>query len=277
MKRSSAFTDGDAVNILKSLAAITAGVSGIEFLRRATTHLQKQTGAVAVVLGELIDDDTELPTANIVSLAHAGPDEEPFELDLVGTAAGACISHGKTLSLTATDLQRIYPEDRFLTVFDFSTCVAAPVILSDGEPAGFLTILLTLPVDECKTLTSVVEIAAERIGSELQRISYQSAATKNERRFRDFAEAASDWFWEMDEKLRFSFFSERFTEITGVHKEALLGKTRQETGIPNVDSQAWQDHLTRAFNTSTLQEFRPSTHKRRWHDCVVIHQRTTNL
>ncbi len=267
MTKSSAFTDGDAVNVLRSLAAITAGTSGLEFLRRATTHLQERVGAVAVVLGELIEDDTELPTASIASLAHAGPEEEPFELVLVGTAAGACISHGKTLSLTRADLQQTFPEDQFLKVFDFSTCIAAPVILSDGEPAGFLTTLLTQPVEECRTLISVMEIAAERIGSELQRISYQSVATKNEMRFRDFAEAASDWFWEMDEKLRFSFFSERFTEITGVPKEALLGKTRQETGIPNVDPEAWQDHLDAL---AAHQPFKNFVHPRTKDDGKVV-------
>jgi PAS domain-containing protein len=47
----------------------------------------------------------------------------------------------------------------------------------------------------------------------------------------------------MDEDLRFSYFSERFTEITGVPQEALLGKTRQETGIPNVDENEWRKHL----------------------------------
>jgi len=62
-------------------------------------------------------------------------------------------------------------------------------------------------------------------------------------RFKDFSEAASDWFWEMDENLRFSYFSERFKEITGVVPELLLGKTRQETGIPNVDEAVWNEHL----------------------------------
>ena len=32
-------------------------------------------------------------------------------------------------------------------------------------------------------------------------------------RLQDFARAASDWFWEMDEQLRFSYFSERFTQV----------------------------------------------------------------
>ena len=39
---------------------------------------------------------------------------------------------------------------------------------------------------------------------------------ESERRFKDFAEAATDWFWEMDRKLRFSYFSDRLTLVTGI-------------------------------------------------------------
>ena len=65
----------------------------------------------------------------------------------------------------------------------------------------------------------------------------------SERRFRDFAEASVDWFWEMDSELRFSYFSERFFEVAGVPPHALLGKTRRETGIPGVDPEAWAQQL----------------------------------
>lgn len=86
---------------------------------------------------------------------------------------------------------------------------------------------------------------AEALNELLRRVSkiHRIQVHEREKRLEDFAEAASDWFWEMDEKLRFSFFSERFTEVTGVPQEALLGKTRQETGIPNVDPDVWRQHL----------------------------------
>ncbi|MDA1099890.1 MAG: PAS domain S-box protein [Proteobacteria bacterium] len=71
----------------------------------------------------------------------------------------------------------------------------------------------------------------------------EDALRENEARFRDIATSASDWFWEMDEHLRFTYFSDRFSEVTGVAEIQLLGKTRQETGIPNVDEGMWRQHL----------------------------------
>ena len=43
-------------------------------------------------------------------------------------------------------------------------------------------------------------------------------------KFRDFASAASDWMWETDADSRFSYFSHRLTEMTGVSAMKLLGK-----------------------------------------------------
>ena len=68
-----------------------------------------------------------------------------------------------------------------------------------------------------------------------QRIEADGALRYSEMRFKDFAEGASDWFWEMDENLRFSYFSDRFPEISGVAKEDLIGKTRQESGLDMED------------------------------------------
>jgi len=79
----------------------------------------------------------------------------------------------------------------------------------------------------------------------------RSDLADREQRLRDFGDVSSDWFWEMDEQLRFCYFSSRFTEVTGVPHEMLLGKTREETGIPNVDPGAWQEHL------DTLRAHRP--------------------
>ncbi len=81
----------------------------------------------------------------------------------------------------------------------------------------------------------------------------------SEARLRDYLEASSDWFWEMDAQCRFSYFSESFEALTGVAPEILLGKTREETGIPGVDPRQWSDHLA---NLSAHRSFRDFRHPR---------------
>ncbi|MCH9671547.1 MAG: PAS domain S-box protein, partial [Gammaproteobacteria bacterium] len=64
-----------------------------------------------------------------------------------------------------------------------------------------------------------------------------------ERRFSDMAEVASDWFWETDEQLRFTYFSERVFEATGIHPEFHYGKTRRELAPTDDDPDVWERHL----------------------------------
>ncbi|WP_434706555.1 EAL domain-containing protein [Pseudomonas sp. D4-18] len=51
----------------------------------------------------------------------------------------------------------------------------------------------------------------------------QIALIKSEQRFRDVAEASSDWIWEIDAQGQLSYLSERFEEITGLSRNAWIG------------------------------------------------------
>jgi len=78
----------------------------------------------------------------------------------------------------------------------------------------------------------------------------------NQARFRDFTETASDFFWEMDADLRFSFLSERFTVVSGVPAGPILGRTREEIGCPpGVDPEAWDQLLRDSLARKPITNF----------------------
>ena len=106
---------------------------------------------------------------------------------------------------------------------------------------------------ELETLSRDLELRVRERTSELA--NRETALFNSEQRFRDFAKASSDWYWEMDENLRFSYFSDRFAEVAGIDASALLGKTREETGIPNVDPVQWQRHLDALANRQPFRNF----------------------
>ena len=54
--------------------------------------------------------------------------------------------------------------------------------------------------------------------------SSQCALAISEARFRDVVEASSDWVWEIDDKGRFTYLSERFEDVTGLSRQAWLGE-----------------------------------------------------
>ena len=69
----------------------------------------------------------------------------------------------------------------------------------------------------------------------------EAALRESEQRFKDIAEVSSDWIWECDENLRFTYLSERFSQVAGVSTERLLGKTRHEIGKDIIAD--WDTHI----------------------------------
>lgn len=86
----------------------------------------------------------------------------------------------------------------------------------------------------------------------------------SEARFKDFAEGATDWCWEMDSDLRYSFISLSHQHYSGVPAEGVIGHTHPELYarvLPKLDAhevEHWQ-HFNRLLETR--QTFRNFEHK----------------
>lgn len=69
---------------------------------------------------------------------------------------------------------------------------------------------------------------------------------RSEERFRDIAEAASDWFWETGPDHRFTYVSERFFEAMQVTPEAIIGSSRRNLTSDSeweTDQEKWRRHF----------------------------------
>lgn len=83
----------------------------------------------------------------------------------------------------------------------------------------------------------------------------EQTLAKSEQRFRDFASAAADWFWETDVDHRFSFFSENFFDLSGLRPESLLGKLRTEIDDVGDDQELWTRHCGQLDQQEPFREF----------------------
>jgi PAS domain S-box-containing protein len=77
-----------------------------------------------------------------------------------------------------------------------------------------------------------------------------------EERFRDFAEATSDWFWEQDAELRFTYISQSFHERSGLAPAGHVGRTREETKPLGVSEEQWQAHKADLAARRPFRDFR---------------------
>ncbi|MCB1997699.1 MAG: PAS domain S-box protein, partial [Rhodoferax sp.] len=90
---------------------------------------------------------------------------------------------------------------------------------------------------QLQLLTGTVQDITERKQAEL-------ALRQSEQRFKDYTDASSDWFWEMDSDLRFTYFSERNAQVLGDASQRSLGRRREEIADPrDLAMPAWQAHL----------------------------------
>ncbi len=104
-------------------------------------------------------------------------------------------------------------------------------------------------VDE-RTRELQQEIAERRLA--------EASLRASEERFRDFAESASDWFWEMDAELRFNYVSERLYQIEGMKPVGLLGRTRREiAGEAAIarEPEKWRRHLEQLERHEPFRNF----------------------
>ena len=81
----------------------------------------------------------------------------------------------------------------------------------------------------------------------------------SEERFRDYAGASADWFWEMDADLRFTYMSPNVERIVGVSAEWHYGKTREDLLGNAYDRDVWQQHLD---TLRARKPFRDFTYRR---------------
>lgn len=79
----------------------------------------------------------------------------------------------------------------------------------------------------------------------------EAAINTSNARFRDLAELGADWFWEIDENLRYSYFSHEIHPITGDQTDQSIGQTRAKLGQGGIEDEVWSQHL------ETLNAHRP--------------------
>jgi PAS domain S-box-containing protein len=123
---------------------------------------------------------------------------------------------------------------------------------------------------EDRVVERTVEL--EKANADLQeqiaeRVQAEEELRQNEARFKDFADTASDWLWEMDENLRFIYFSDRFAQ-SGLSAGERLGKTWVQASDDDTSQPKWRKHLA---DLEARRPFRDFVHEAHTPDGRLIH------
>jgi PAS domain S-box-containing protein len=126
----------------------------------------------------------------------------------------------------------------------------APFIKSNLLQAAGLAAIIFLSFSAIGLVFAIVQ---HRKSDE--RAAAAAKLAESEARFRDFAEATSDWFWEQDENLRFIRFSGS-PNAKQITSDSDLGKTRRETVKLGVTDAQWSAHESDLAARRPFQNFR---------------------
>lgn len=80
----------------------------------------------------------------------------------------------------------------------------------------------------------------------------------SEQRYRHFARAGADFFWELDEQLMFRFVTDDLEKVFGIPRDHLIGRTHQQL-LEHPDNQNdekhWEDHLQLLADHQPFRDF----------------------
>lgn len=105
--------------------------------------------------------------------------------------------------------------------------------------------------DEKDVYLLLIPRAIERLAEQRK---HKLEEIEAEARLRDYANSASDWYWESDAGARITFLSENFETIMGLPCEMIYGKTRQELMNGDCDPRIWDKHLAQLQNREPFRD-----------------------
>ena len=190
---------------------------------------------------------------------RAYKDHVPYEIEYRLVLTGGEVRHNHEIGRPEFDESGRYL-GHFGTTQDITDRMQAEEALREVRDE------LELRVEE---RTRDIEETNETLKREItERKRAEEALQIREQQFRDFAEASGDWFWETDAEHRFTWFSDRVEEITGVPVAFHIGKSRLELAADQAEQEKWHAHLE---ILEARRSFRNFGYLRKGHDGRLQH------
>ncbi|MEP3115645.1 ATP-binding protein [Nisaea sp.] len=172
------------------------------------------------------DDNGALVNANSAFAQLIGCDLP----DVAGKKIDEIWSSARIVQITEPD-DGVIPE---ATIQPASMVLALP----SGRARSYAVskIAVAMPDEDRSGAVVVMQDMTDRNRTEMQ-------LHESEKRFRDFAEASSDWLWETDVEGRFTYFAHGSRDYGALITENNLGRTRFEATIEDLTSEKWRAHI----------------------------------
>ncbi|MBM3598448.1 MAG: PAS domain S-box protein [Alphaproteobacteria bacterium] len=168
-----------------------------------------------------------------------------FSYAIAGTPCGDAVTTG--YCFVPDDVMSRYPADKVLAQYNARSYCGMLLRNRAGQTIGHIAALNDRPDAATADHRGFLSVMADWIATEFDRRATEVALRSSEQRVRDFAEAASEWFYEMGPDLRFTYISPRMLDATGIDPAKLIGLHRLDVvgDCSEASLKAHIDDLTR--------------------------------
>ena len=211
-------------NLEQELFDVMQGTSkegGIDFFNSVTKALAKTLGVKYSFVGELYHQDGQ-ERIKTRSFWKNKKHVKQIDYNLKGSPCELVVN--KSQLLVSENVANLYPEDEGLKKLKAESYYGTPIFYSNGSPMGLLVVMdtkLMLP----NTVTAyILNIYANRIGSEMEWLNSQTALRKSESRLSTIINTIPSAIYYKDSNGYYEGANLAFMKGLGVKKEDFVGK-----------------------------------------------------
>jgi diguanylate cyclase (GGDEF)-like protein/PAS domain S-box-containing protein len=151
--------------------------------------------------------------------------------------------------------------ESYLTPNGITSMLDAPIFY-EGGTIGVICIehvgqRRTWTTEEITFAGSLADLVSHAIESQ-KRKSAEIKLRESKELFRNYAQSASDWFWELDAEANYTYLSDRFFERTGFSPEDIYGHDRSvfiNQDSEDLEGEKWQQLFLRLRNREPFKDF----------------------
>jgi PAS domain S-box-containing protein len=179
---------------------------------------------------------------------------EDFYFDIGSGLPGRVLSSGK-----AEWIGDVVRDEDFLRINSYDIGIRSGFgvpILANNNVAGVFEFYTGEMANREDVALDLMFYVGEIIGRVVERKLSEERLRYSEQQFKDYADTAADWFWEMGPDLKFTYFSGRVEEVTGIPASDFIGRSRNDILIVDQGKAAFSKHLEDLANHLPFSDFR---------------------
>jgi PAS domain S-box-containing protein len=170
-----------------------------------------------------------------------------IEVSSSGIIASTNDAFARCVGRTAADLRGasffdiVHADDRRRAEALVAAAAAPPVELRLIHATGGERLLLIGPSQTTSRLLLCCDLTQQRQMEHAARAA-EAAAREDARRYGELIRGASDWVWETDAELRYTYFSANLEKLTSITPKSIIGKRRDEIADASLEPEKWAAH-----------------------------------